>query len=176
MKKLVVLAMIVSLIFGVRVLAFAADTCKIAIVDMERFQQESVSFQKVRVKLMKKFDALQKKLDQEKQELIKLEEELRKQSMMLSLDAKEDKRKELNKKRRHYKYLYDEFTQEMKDAEMEAKRAVGREIEKVVNKIGKERGYTLILDKRTLGLIYYDHAIDITDEVIKAYDTLGKKK
>jgi len=89
---------------------------------------------------------------------------------MLSLDAKEDKQKELTKKKRHYKYLAEEFTREMKEAEIEATNKFGKEIEKVVEKIGKRDAYTLILGKRTMGLVYYDNAIDITDEVIKAYD------
>lgn len=150
--------------------ATGTDSLKIGVLDMKRLQQESKSFQEVREKLKKRYEMLKKKLQAEEDEILKLEEELRKQSMMLSLDAKEDKRKELDKKRRHYKYIYGEVTQEMKDAELEATRKVGREIEKVVQKIGAREGYTLILEQGAVGLIYYDDAIDITAQVTKAYD------
>ena len=113
---------------------------------------------------------MQKKLDDQKRSLITLEEEFKKQSMMLSLDAKDDKRRELEKKRRYYKYLYEDFTQEMKNIEAEATKKIGTELEAIVRKIGEKEGYMLILEKRTVGLIYYGNAIDITDIVTEAYD------
>jgi outer membrane protein len=88
----------------------------------------------------------------------------------LSLDAKEDKEMELGKKSRHYKYMYEEVTQEMKNAEYEATKSVGKEIEKIVEKIGQTDGYSLILEEGTMGLIYFNSAMDITDRVTKAYD------
>ena len=160
----------IIIVFFLQTQAIGADSLKIGVLDMETLQQRSRTFKQVRDKLKKRFDMLRKKLQAEEDQIIKLEEELRKQSMMLSLDAKEDKQKELEKRRRHYKYIYGEVTQEMKDAELEATRKVGKEIEKIVEKIGQEEGYTLILEMGTMGLIYYDDAIDITDQVTKAFD------
>jgi len=149
-----------------------AGGVRIGVLDMKALQQNSVRFQKVREKLKKRFNALQKKLDAERAQIAKVEEELRKQSMMLSLDAKEDKQNELGKMSRHYKYMYGEVTQEMKDAEFEATRKVGREIEQIVEKMSKKEGFTIILEAGTTGLIYYNDAIDITDQVTKAYDSM----
>jgi len=103
----------------------------------------------------------------------KLDEELKKQSMMLSLDAQEDKKRELEKKQRQFKFMYDEFSQEMKDTEMEAIKKVMKELEKVVEKIGEKEGYTIILERRTLGLLYFNNTIDLTDRVTDAYDKLN---
>jgi len=138
---------------------------------MKRLQQNSAKFQKIREELKGKFNALQNKLDAERAQISKIEEELQKQSMMLSLDAKEGKEMELGKKTRHYKYMYEEVTQEMKNAEYEATRKVGKEIEKIVEKIAQAEGYTIIMEEGTMGMIYYNNAIDITDRVTKAYDT-----
>ena len=151
--------------------AFAGDV-KIGVLDMKRLQQRSANFQKIREGLKQTYNGFQKKLDTEREQIQKLEKELQKQSMMLSLDAKEDKEMELGKLTRHYKYMVGEVTQEMKDAEFEATRKVGKEIEKVVEKIGKKEGYTVILEQGTVGLVYFNNAIDITDQVIKAYDQM----
>jgi len=150
--------------------ALAVDTAKVGIIDMQKFQQESKKFQKVRADLKKKFESLQKKLDKEKAELAKIEEEFKKQSMMLSLDAKEDKQKEMERKQRYYKYLYTEYTQEMKDAELDARKKVGKEVEKIVGSMGDKGDYVLIFERQAPGLIYYNHALDITEKVVKAYD------
>ena len=143
---------------------------KIGVVDLQKFQKSSKAFQKTGSVVKKKFDDMQTKLDQEREALSKLEDEFKKQSAMLSLDAQEDKKKELEKKRRYYKFLYDEFTQEMKDTEVEAIKKIMQELEKVVSKIAEKEGYTLILERRILGLIYFNDAIDITDRVTEAYD------
>jgi outer membrane protein len=161
-------------IFLFQYVALGANPTKIGVVDMQRFQASSRAFQKTTAVLKKKFDDMQSKLDREQNELRKLEEEFKKQSMMLSLDAKEDKKRALEKKRRYYKYLYEDFSQEMKNDEVEATKKIGQELEKVVKRIGEKEGYLVILDKRTLGLLYYDRAIDITEQVIKAYDQMKR--
>ncbi len=172
MKRLlpVGLGVLITLIVSGNTLG--ADAIKVGVVDIQEFQKTSKQFQKIGAELKQKFDQLQQKLDKEKEALQKLEEEFTKQSMMLSLDAKEDKKRELEKKRRHYKYLYEDYTMEMKDAEREATRTVGKELEKAVRKIGDKEKFTLILEKRTVGLLYFADQIDITDKVVKLYDQL----
>jgi outer membrane protein len=175
MKRMLFLFFWVFLLFGFQSeTALGAENTKLGIVDIEKFQDESKAFQKIREELKAKFDLLQKELDKKKDELLEIEAELKKQSMMLSLDAKEDKRRELERKRRHYKYLAEDSTEEMKQAQLDARKELAQELEKVVNMIGKQEGFTLIIEKRTVGLVYFDKAIDITDRVIKAYDKLAK--
>lgn len=170
MKRISLLLVGFLLLFSLENQVVWAEGAKIGVLDMKKLQQNSVTFQKIREELKQRFNTLQKKLDTERAQIAKIEEELQKQSMMLSLDAKEDKEMELGKRTRHYKYMYGEVTQEMKDAEFEATRKVGKDIEKVVEKIAKKEGYTIIVEAGTVGLVYYDNVIDITDRVIKAYD------
>ena len=174
MRRVMLLLVGVILLFGLQGQAVWAANVKIGVLDMKRLQQKSKVFQKVREELKKKFEALQRKLEQEKDQIRKIEQELRKQSMMLSLDAKQDKQRELEKRSRHYKFMYGEVAQDMKDAEIDATRKVGVEIEKVVEGIAKKEGFTIILEEGTMGLIYYDEAIDITDQVTRAYDNLKR--
>jgi outer membrane protein len=170
MKRVFFLTLILITLFFFQTGPATAQAVKIAVVNLDRFQQTSKVFQKTGAVMKSKFEELQKKLDEERNILAKLEEDFKKQSMMLSLDAQEDKKRELEKKRRYYKYLHDEFTQEMKDSEMEAIRKIMEELEKVVEKIAEKEGYTLILERRTMGLVYYSKSIDITDRVVEAYD------
>jgi len=155
-------------------IALGAGPLKIAVVDMNQLQQKSTSFKKVRADLEKKLKGMQQKLDAEKNALLKLEEDFKKQSMMLSLDAQEDKKNELERKRRYYKYLYEDFSIEMKNAEQNAKEKIGKELNDILKKIAERDAYTIIFERRTIGLLFYDDAIDITDQVVKAYDSPGK--
>jgi outer membrane protein len=47
-----------------------------------------------------------------------------------------------------------------------------RDLSEIVSQIGKSGGYTMVLDKDTL--LWADSAIDITDQVIKAYNASAK--
>jgi outer membrane protein len=174
MKKCFGLFVVIIFVVCFQTHAFCADTYKIGVIDVMKLQEKSKSFQKVRKALREKFVALEKKLEKERNEVIKLEQELKKQNMMLSLDAREDKRKDLEKKMRHFRYLQNETAEEAKSLELEARKKVIKEIEKVVDKIGKKKGYVIILERRTVGLIYYKDAIDLTDEVTEAYDKAMK--
>lgn len=171
MKRILLVLMALLLAAVLRGPGFvAAEKMEVAVVDMSEFQQRSMAFQKIAEELRAKYESLRQKLDKEKEQIVKLEEALRKQSMMLSLDAREDKQKNLEKKKRYFKYLQNEYTQQMKDAETEARRRVTKEVAKLVKGIGEKRGYLMILDKGTVGLIYADESIDITEEVIEVYD------
>jgi len=172
MKGLYITALfLVSIIlFQANILA-AADV-KFAVVDIQKFQDSSIAFQKVRAQIKARFDALQDELDRERDALMKLDEDLKKQRMMLSLDAQEDMQRELEKKRRYYKYLQEDLSQELKSIEVDAIKKTMKELETVVKDLAEKEGYTLILEKRTLGLMYYDPSVDITDKVIKGYDKI----
>jgi outer membrane protein len=148
----------------------AAQTVKVGVVDLQKLQKNSKAFQKASLGVKKKFDDMQQKLNDERNALAKLEDEFKKQSMMLSLDAQEDKKRELEKKQRQFKFMYDEYSQDMKDTEMEAIKKVMKELEKIVEKMGEKEGYTIILERRTLGLLYFNNTIDLTDRVTDAYD------
>ncbi|MBW2358051.1 MAG: OmpH family outer membrane protein [Deltaproteobacteria bacterium] len=151
MKKYFGLFVVIVFVLCIQTHAFCADTYKIGVIDVMKLQEKSKAFQKVRKALREKFVALEEKLEKEKNEVIKLEQELKKQSMMLSLDAREDKRQDLEKKMRHFRYLQNETAE-----------------------IGKKKGYIIIFERRTVGLIYYKDAIDLTDEVTEAYDKAMK--
>ena len=148
----------------------ASADSKIGIVDIQTLQEESGQFKRVRENLQKTADDLKAKLSNESAELARLEEEYQKQSMMLSLDAKETKRRELEKKKRHYNYLFEEYNRELRAAEMEATQAMSKRIRAVLEDIGSAGKFTIILDKAAPGLLYENGAVDVTAEVVKALD------
>jgi len=148
----------------------AAADVKIGVVDFDVLQERSAEFQKVREMLQQKAEELKAKLTKESNALAKLEEEYQKQSMMLSLDAQESKRKELERKRRHYNYIFEEYNRELRETEADAMRTMSRQVRAVLEDLGAARGFTVIFDKEAPGLLYGGGAVDVTDEVVKALD------
>jgi outer membrane protein len=152
---------------------FAAED-KIGIVDLQKFQQNSTAYKKLSESYIKKLEPQKQELEKKKSEVIDFEDGIKKQSMMLSLDAKEDKRKEYEKLARRYKYLESEYYQAIKEAELEVKRSVLQDVARLMENIGKKDKYLLILEKGSSGILYNSEAIDITDQVSKEYDKMKK--
>jgi outer membrane protein len=46
----------------------------------------------------------------------------------------------------------------------------------ITNKIGKTQGYIVIIERRVAGVIYAADKVDITDEIIKEYNSIYAKK
>ncbi|MCD4718232.1 MAG: OmpH family outer membrane protein [Desulfobacterales bacterium] len=154
--------------------AIGADSVKIGTVDLQRCIMDSIEGKKVKNELQKKKNNMQAKLDERQNKLLKLKNEIEKQSMMLSMDAKEDKAKDFERQRREFKYFYDDINNQMRKAETEVKKLLLEDLEKVVKDIGDKGNFTLIFERRSGGIMYMQKTVDITDEVIKAYDLTKK--
>ncbi len=154
---------------------FAADTGKIAVVDLQICVRDSIEGKRLYETLKKSKDDMQKKLDARQEELLKFKDELDKQGMMLSLDAREDKEKEFERRKRELKYYYEDLTDAMRKEEADARGKIVKEFEKIVSDIGTKGNYRMIVERRSSGIMYFDKTIDITPEVIKAYDDLKRK-
>ncbi len=93
--------------------------------------------------------------------------ELEKQSLMLSMDAKEDKQQEFEKKQRELGYFYQDMNDELKKAENEAKNELLNTLMTVVDKIAKRDKYDIIAERTGGSLLFVSPALDVTDEIIK---------
>ena len=158
---------IFSFTFGTS-MAFAE---KIGIVDIQKLQEKSKEFQKIREQIESKAESLRAKLRAEAAKLNEEEKEYEKQSMMLSFDAKETKLFELEKKRRQYQFTMDEYQRELQLLEAESTRIISKKLQDIVSKIGASGKYSLVFEKNIPGLIYSNPDFDITDEVIKDLDS-----
>lgn len=170
MKNLFRFVFVSIIVLGFHHSALAQSPLKIGVVDIQQVQQQSLAFDKEEAKLQKEIEEMQKRINDEGAELQKLREDYEKQSMMLSLDAQEDKKREFDSKARHYAYLREDFEATVNQLRAAATTRLYNELIGVVREIGLKGGYTLIMQKTGTGLLYNDGAVDITAEVISAYD------
>ena len=49
--------------------------------------------------------------------------------------------------------------------------SIAKDLLKAAEEIGKEEGYSLILEKRAGGIVYAPSSVDLTDKLIKLYDS-----
>jgi len=174
MKKSFLFSAIIVVILLAYNVVLAEDFARVGLIDLQRCLKESKEGQKVFQILKKKKDDLQRRLDTRQRELLELRNELDKQAMMLSMDAQEGKKRTIERKTRELEYLYKDLNEEMVRSQGKEKQRIFKELEKIIEKIGSEENYTLIMEKRAGGVLYCSKSIDITDQVIKAYDQMNE--
>jgi outer membrane protein len=177
MKQCFLVSSIIMVILLGYNIALGEDLSRIGIVDLERCIKESKEGQKIFAVLKKKKDGLQKRLNSKEKELLELRKEFDKQAMMLSMDAQQNKKRTIERKTRELEYLVKDLNDEMMRAQGIEQKRILKELEKIIEKIGSEGNYAMILEKRAGGVLYSAEPFDLTDEVIKAYDQMkGQSK
>ncbi len=151
---------------------------RIAYVDVQRILARSSAGVAAREQLEKEKAALQKDINAKRTEAEKLREELEKKGALLSAEARREKQDGLERRVRDLRRLADDYQKELEKKEADILQKVLQDISGIIDRIGKQKGYHVILDRRA-GIIYGSPEADLTDEIIKAYDleaTKGKKK
>ena len=118
---------------------------------------------------------MQKQLDGHKVELDKLRDELEKKGQLLSADARRDKQDQLERKLRDAQRLAGDLEKELQRKEQNMGAKILRELEGIFTRVGKEKGYVLIIERRQAGIVYGAPDADVTEEVIKAFDDEMRK-
>ena len=168
MKKFTLIA--ATLLMAIPAFAQTAPS-RIAVIDVRKVLAESNSGKASYDKLKKMQDERAGRVQKMNEELTALESQIKQKQLSLA----DDKLAEMNKQYTDKKVALTRYAQ---DAEREMNEARDRELaglEKlilpVINEIGKEMGFAVIFNKFESGLVYASEAVDITDVVVKRFNT-----
>jgi len=164
------------LLLGGNVARSDAAGSRIGYVDVQRVIVRSVAGVAAREQLEKDKVTMQKDVDNRKIEVDKLREEMEKKGLVLSAESRREKEETLQRKVRDLRRLAEDLEKELQKKEQQATQRILQELTGIIEKMGKERGFLLIVERRSGGVIYGDPEGDVTDEVIKLYDQEKAKK
>lgn len=155
--------------------AHAADAAwKVGYVDMQSALNLIDEGKREKDRLKKDFDVKQKKLNDKQEELQKLKEDFDKQRTMLKEDARVKKEAELQGKYVELQKLYMEMQKDLSEREGEVTKGIFAKMKVIIEKIGDRDSYSLILDRNEANVVYYKRHMDITDEVVRQYNSQHK--
>ena len=155
----------------------APSTLKIGYIDVQRVLARSAAGMAAREQLEKERAGIQKEMDGRRQELEKLRDEIEKKGPLMTADARRDKQEQFDRKRRDAARAADDFQKELEKREATLLQKVLAEMGGIIERVGKEKNYFMIVEKRNAGVLYATTDADLTDEVIRAYDReAGSKK
>lgn len=168
MKKTVWLSLFAVMFFLAVQTAYAE--VKIGVVDLIRALNESDTGKRAKADLEFIIKSKQATIDEKGKALEKLKGDLEKQASVLSQEARRSKEEELQRLILDYQRLVTDAQNEVKKKENEFTGEIVKEIKAMLEKIGQEEGYTMIIENADGIILYSKKEIDLTDIVIKKYN------
>ncbi len=167
-KHLLAFVCVISVLAFVGVGMGAAQDLKVGFVDLQKFASKSVKAQAMQKKLMDLMNTKRQALENKKKELLELQEKFQKQGPMLKEETRNQMMKDIGIKEMEFKLAEKEAQNSLQNEEREAMESFQRELVKIIAQIRTKKGLTMIFNQAAL--LSADDALDITDEVAKAYD------
>jgi outer membrane protein len=155
---------------GAQAPAQAPPGPRIGLVDVQKVLARSAAGVAAREQLERDKAGMQREVDVRRQEIEKLREELDKKGTLMTAEARREKEDQLERKRRDATRLMDDFQRELARKEQQLAQRVLTDLSGVIERVGKQRGYFMIVEKRGGGVLYHSGEADLTDEIIRAYD------
>jgi outer membrane protein len=144
---------------------------RIGVINVERLVQESALGKEAFSRVKRLNDQKKDEADKLSKELRDMEQKLADQGSALADDKREQLQKSYQEKAIAFKRFQDDANRDLETAQKKELGELERRVFPIINQVGKERGFTLIFNKFQSGLVFADESIDITDEVLKVFNT-----
>jgi outer membrane protein len=146
-----------------------AQTVKIGYIDSIKIFAENKETQDAERQYRADVQQWEAQKQRMEQDLSRMGEELSAQSPMLSEEKKAERKLEFQRRMDEYKRFMDET---FGDNGLAARRnkeltqPIVDKINRIIEKIAKEQGYTMVFDVANANIVYADKAIDLTELVL----------
>jgi outer membrane protein len=143
---------------------------RVALIDVQRVLARSAAGVAAREQLERERATMQRDMDAKRKELETLRDELEKKGPLMTAEARRERQDSFERKRRDATRLADDFQKELEKKEQQLLQKVLQDLSGIIERVGKERGYHMIVERRGAMVLYAAAEADLTDEVIRAYD------
>ena len=173
MKRLVlsVLAASLAAVASAQSAPGAAPTVRVAVIDVERLVRDSALGKEAFGRVKKVNDEKKAEADRLQKELRDLEQKLANQGQSLTDDKRDQLQKQYQEKAIDFKSFQEKASRDLDQAQKKELADLERRVFPIISQLGKERGFTLIFNKFQSGLVFADDAADITEDVLKRFNT-----
>ena len=154
--------------------AARAAELKIGYVNLQQAVGEVEEGKAARETLKKEFDVKQKQLDDKQNELKRMKEDLDKQMVVMSDDAKREKAMEFERKVNELQQLYVQMQKDLQEREREMMKVLFDKMEVVIKDIAAAEGYSYVFEQQNAGLMVAPPAANMTQELVRRYNAKYK--
>ena len=169
-KNWIVVSVAAVMSAGVVHSAHAADDFKIAVVDMQKALQSVDAGKKAKSELEKEVEAKKKQFDSEKASITKMGEEFKKQSLVMSDEARAKKQGELQERIMKLQEKGAQTEQELRMKEQQLTQPILNKLRSIITDQAKKKGYSMVLEKNENTVLFSQDKDDLTPEVVSAFN------
>ncbi|WP_127718039.1 OmpH family outer membrane protein [Halobacteriovorax sp. HLS] len=167
MKKILVLV-------AAMILSSQAFAIVVGKVDVQKVIVSVNEGKKIKDQLKGTFDEKQKILKKEEDKIRKMQEAFKKQSLVMNEKAKQQKQMEIQESIVKLQQKTAGYQREIQELEQKFKKPLFEKIKVVISDISKKAGVDFTIESATAPIIYAKTEKDLTDEVIKAFNSKHK--
>jgi outer membrane protein len=153
--------------------ASAQERMKIGYIDVQRVIAESQSGKRAKERFQVQVKKAEADVQKERQDLERLKSDLDKKGPLLKEEERRSMEADLQKRSVILQRTMNDYQQDLRQKESEIMSEILKEVEQIVNEVGKAEKFTLIFERSQI--IYSDQGIDITSKVIETYNSRVKK-
>lgn len=161
-----------SLVLSLTIGAAAAAESKVGFVDVQKAISSTKEWKKGFTDFKNNFKKQKTVITQKENRIKKMLEDLNKQSFILEPKLKKTKEDQFRKEKVAFERYVEDQNKEFAEKEKLMTREFLKKMIDIIQKIGKERKYTMILEKKSV--LYHNSGNDLTDQAIKVYDRTHK--
>ncbi len=148
--------------------AGAAELRPLAIIDSQKIAEEYEAARDAQEQYQKFIRELEREVGTKEKALTALMEEIESQKLLLGQEALATKTQQFERQRAEY-FQFRETIDQRAEAEYKTRiQPILDQVKTIVERLGKERNYGLILDSAAVSVLYVNPEFDLTNDVLQA--------
>ena len=171
MKRTVVLVLVSMIALSAAALAQEAPKLTIAVIDVQQVVNESAAGKETMTKLRKLQDDKLAEGRKKADDLDGLRKQLATQRATLTEAKVVELEKQIEDRQVDLQRFSDDTKQQLADAQRRELDVLEKQIMPIINELGRELKIQMIFNKFQSGLVYADDAVDITEQVVRRFNT-----
>jgi outer membrane protein len=151
----------------------AQERVKIGFIDIQRVIAESQAGKRAKDRFQAQIKKAEADLQKERQDLERLRNDIDKKGPLLKEEERRNMEADFQKRSVNLQRTLGDYQQDLRQKENQMMSDILKELEVIVNEVGKAEKFTLILERSQI--LYSDQGIDITTKVIETFNSRTKK-
>jgi Skp family chaperone for outer membrane proteins len=178
LSTIVALVVLLSALWLVHPDPASAQPERIGVIDSQRIFSEYQRARDAEALYQEEYRQWQKELEDMEREILAQQEKIRSQSLLLSKEKLDEMQAALDQQINEYEGrkqdLFDPGRGKAVARSQELSAPINDQISTIVEQIGAEGKYALIIDAASVNVVYVGEGIDLTDQVLEELDKAGQ--
>lgn len=151
-----------------------AAELKLGYANLQKALNECEAGKKAKEDIKDEAEKLEGELNKEQESLKKLKDELDKKGSVWNKETRDAREKEFKARTAEFQKKFMEYGEQLNKKKQDTESRIIADLRDIVEEIAKKKGMTMVFEKSVGGILYAPKELDLTDEVIKTYNSRKK--